>query len=154
MNCFIGFCRIFAEVLIIFAEKNLEMAEIINQIPGFENGTVRYLEGVEEENALLLIARMATEVLNEYNTNVAAFSLTGCSAALEDLVKNESAVAKFYTVDQKNSDLQVILRKAQGMVNRKFVRVIFIEGFSGLKAAGRRWLAQLAQSTNTSIIVL
>lgn len=129
------------------------MAEIINQIPGYENGTVRYLEGVEEENALLLIARMATEVLNEYNTNVAVFSLTGRSAALQELVKNESAVARFYSVDQKNCDLQVILRKAQGMVNRKFVRVIFIEGLSGLKAAGRRWLAQLAQSTNTSIVV-
>lgn len=130
------------------------MAEIINQIPGFENGTVRYLEGVEEENALLLIARMATEVLNEYNTNVAVFSLTGRSAALQDLVKNESAVAKFYTVDQKNPDLQVILRKAQGMVNRKFVRVIFIEGLPAQDATGMRWLAQLAQSTNTSIVAL
>ena len=130
------------------------MAEIINQIPGFENGTVRYLEGVEEENALLLIARMATEVLNEYNTNVAVFSLTGRSAAIHDLVKNESAVARFYTVDQRNPDLQVILRKAQGMVNRKFVRVIFIEGLPAQDATGKRWLAQLAQSTNTSIVVL
>lgn len=130
------------------------MAEIINQIPGFENGTVRYLEGVEKENALLLIARMATEVLNEYNTNVAVFSLTGRGAALEDLVKNGSAVAKFYAVDQKNLDLQVILRKARGMVNRKFVRVIFIEGLSAQDATGKRWLAQLAQSTNTSIVAL
>ena len=129
------------------------MAEIINQIPGYENGTVRYLEGVEEENALLLIARMAAEVLNEYNTNVAAFSLTGRSAALQDLVKNESAVARFYTADQKNRDLQVILRKVQGMVNRKFVRVIFIEGLPAQDATGKRWLAQLAQSTNTSIVV-
>lgn len=130
------------------------MAEIINQIPGLENGTVRYLEGVEEENALLLIARMATEVLNEYNTNVAVFSLTGRGAAFQEVVRNKSAVAKFYTVDQKNPDLQVILRKAQGMVNRKFVRVIFIEGLPAQDATGKRWLAQLAQSTNTSIIVL
>lgn len=129
------------------------MAEIINQIPGFENGTVRYLEGVEDESALLLIARMATDVLNNYNTNVAVFSLTGRGAELQELVKNGSAVARFYTVDQKNRDLQVILRKVQGMVNRKFVRVIFIEGLPDLDAAGRRWLAQLAQSTNTSIIV-
>ena len=130
------------------------MADIINQIPGFENGTVRYLEGVEKENALLLIARMATEVLNEYNTNVAVFSLTGRGAALQEVVRNKSAVAKFYAVDQKNPDLQVILRKAQGMVNRKFVRVIFIEGLPAQDATGKRWLAQLAQSTNTSIVAL
>ncbi len=130
------------------------MAEIINQIPGLENGTVRYLEGVDEKNALLLIARMATEVLNEYNTNVAVFSLTGRSAALQEVVRNKSAVARFYSVDQKNSNLQVILRKAQGMVNRKFVRVIFIEGLPAQDAIGKRWLAQLAQSTNTSIVAL
>ena len=93
------------------------MAEIINHIPGYENGTVWYLEGMDEVNALLLIAQMAQGVLNDYNTNVAVFSLTSRGSALQELVNNKSAVAKLYTVNQKNPNLQVILRKARGMVN-------------------------------------
>lgn len=130
------------------------MAEIINHIPGYVNGTVWYLEGMDEVNALLLIAQMSQGVLNDYNTNVAVFSLTSRGSALQELVNNQSAVAKFYTVNQKNPNLQVILRKARGMVNRKFVRVIFIEGLPDQDAVGKRWLEQLAKSTNTSIVVL
>jgi hypothetical protein len=130
------------------------MAEIINHIPGYENGTVWYLEGMDEVNALLLIAQMSQEVLNDYNTNVAVFSLTSRGSAIQELVNNHSDVAKLYTVNQKNPNLQVILRKAQGMVNRKFVRVIFIEGLPDQDAVGKRWLEQLAKSTNTSIVVV
>ena len=130
------------------------MAEIINHIPGYENGTVWYLEGMDEVNALLLIAQMSQEVLNDYNTNVAVFSLTSRSSALQELVNNKSAVARLFTVNQKNPNLQVILRKVRGMVNRKFVRVIFIEGLPDQDAVGKRWLEQLAKSTNTSIVVV
>lgn len=130
------------------------MAEIINHIPGYENGTVRYLNGIDEVNALFLIAQMASGILNDYNTNVAVFSLTSRSSALQELVNNTSAVARLFTVNQRNPNLQVILRKARGMVNRKFVRVIFIEGLPEQDSVGKRCLEQLAKSTNTSIVVV
>ncbi len=130
------------------------MAEIINQIPGFDNGVVQYLSATDEVSALFLCAQMVSDILNKWNTNIAFFSLTGRCDALQSLVKNESSIAKIYPVNQKNPNLQVILRKAQGMVNRKFVRVIFIEGLPDLDAVGQRWLEQLAQSTNTSIVVV
>lgn len=128
--------------------------EIIIQIPGYDNGTVWYLEGIDEINALFQIGQMATEILNKYNTNVAVISATCRSAAIQNLIKNESGVAKLYTVNQKNQNLQVILRKIKGMINRKFVRVIFIEGLPEQDAVGKRWLEQLAKSTNTSFVVI
>ena len=128
--------------------------EIIIQIPGYDNGTVWYLEGIDEINALFQIGQMATEILNKYNTNVAVISATCRSAAIQNLIKNESGVAKLYTVNQKNQNLQVILRKIKGMVNRNFVRVIFIEGLPEQDAVGKRWLEQLANSTNTAFVVI
>ena len=130
------------------------MAEIINQIPGFESGSVQCVCASDKVGALFLCARMISDLLNKWNTNVAVFSLTSRSSALQGLVKNESAVARLYTVNQKNPDLNVILRKAQGMVNRKFVRVILIEGLPALDTVGKRWLEQVAKSTNTSIVVV
>ena len=130
------------------------MAEIINHIPGFENGSVQYVSATDEVGALFLAAQMVSDILNKWNTNVAFFSLTGRCDALQRLVKNESSIAKIYPVNQKNPTLQIVLRKAQGMVNRKFVRVIFIEGLPEQDAVGKRWLEQLAKSTNTSIVAV
>ena len=130
------------------------MAEIINQIPGFEKGSVQRICATDEVSALFLVAQVVSDLLSKWNTNIAFFSLTGRCDALQSLVKKESSIAKIYPVNQKNPNLQVILRKAQGMVNRKFVRVIFIEGLPDLDAVGKRWLEQLAQSTNTSIVVV
>ena len=62
--------------------------------------------------------------------------------------------SQLYTVNQKNQNLQVILRKIKGMINRKFVRVIFIEGLPEQDAVGKRWLEQLAKSTNTAFVVI
>jgi len=130
------------------------MAEIINHIPGFENGSVQYVSAADEVGALFLAAPLVSDILNKWNTNVAFISLTSRCDAIQGLVKNESPVAKLFTVNQKNPNLQVILRKAEGMAHRKFVRVIFIEGLPEQDAIGKRRLDQLAQSTRTSIVVV
>lgn len=130
------------------------MAEIINHIPGFENGSVQYVSAADEVSALFLAAQMVSDILNKWNTNVAFFSLTGRCDTLQGLEKNESPVAKLFTVNQKNPNLQVILRKAEGMAHRKFVRVIFIESLPEQDAIGKRRLDQLAQSSHTSIVVV
>ena len=106
------------------------MAEkIINQIPGFEFGSVMRANKTDEVGSLLMAADMVSEILNEWNVSVAFISLTGRGDSLAQMVKCNSKVAKLYTVNQKNRDLQVILRKALGMVHRKFVRAVFIEGY-------------------------
>ncbi len=130
------------------------MAEFINQIPGFENGIVRYVSAADEVSALFLAAQMVSDLLNKWNTNVAFISLTGRCEGLLKLVTNKSKVARLYTVNQKNPNIPLIARKAQGMANRKSVHKVIIEGLPEPDAAGKRWLEQLAKSTHTSIVVV
>ena len=116
--------------------------EILNQIPGFEIGAVEHIRTTDEVASLFYVAQEISELLNDWNTNVAFFSLTGRSEALKGLVDNRSSVARLYTIDQKNPDLQVILRKARGMVNRRFVRAIVMEGVPGTLDAGTQHLLE------------
>lgn len=130
------------------------MTEIIYQIPGFEKGSVQYVYAADDEAALFLTAQMASDILNKWNTNTAVFSLTCRSCGLRKTVKNESIIAKFYTINQKNHKLDVILRKARGLVNRRFVRVVFIEGFQKQDTVGKRWLEQFAKLANIPIVAI
>ena len=128
--------------------------EILNQIPGFEIGAVEHIRTTDEVASLFYAAQEISELLNDWNTNVAFFSLTGRSEALKGLVDNRSVVARLYTVDQKNPDLQVILRKARGMVNRRFVRAIVIEGVPGtLDAETLRQLENWAKPLGCTIVL-
>lgn len=132
------------------------MAEkyILNQIPGFEIGAVEHIRTTDEVQALFLAAQEISELLNQWNTNVGFFSLSSRSEGLKALVDNKSTVARLYTVNQKNPDLNVILRKAQGMVNRKFVRAIVIEGLPGeLDAMVQRRLEDWAKSNRCTIVL-
>lgn len=127
--------------------------EVINQIPGFENGIVHYVSAADEVSALFLSAQMVSDLLNKWNTNVAFFSLTGRSEGLLQLVTNESKVARLYTVNQKNPNIPLIARKAQGMAHRKSVHKVIIEGLPEPDAAGKRQLELLAKS-NISVAVI
>ena len=132
------------------------MAEkyILNQIPGFEIGAVEHIRTADEIQTLFLAAQEVSELLNQWNTNVAFFSLSGRSEGLKQLVENKSAVARLFTVNQKNPDLSLILRKAQGMVNRKFVRALVIEGLPGkLDADVQRRLEGWARANKCTIVL-
>ena len=85
---------------------------------------------------------------------MAFFSLTGSCDALKARVKNSSTTARLYTVDQKNPDINVILRKAQGMVNRRFVRAVAIEGLPGeLDDSTQRLLEEWTKSHNCTMLL-
>lgn len=127
------------------------MAEIIYQIPGFENGCVQRIGCYTEERSLIVAAEHVSELLNKWNTNVAVFSLNGHGERLRELVKNESSFARLYTIDQKNHDIGIIIRKIKGLVNRKFVRAVLIEGKPFNEEIPWRWLEQVAASKHISI---
>ena len=132
------------------------MAEkfILKQIPGFEVGAVEHIRTADDVQTLFLAAHEISELLNQWNTNVAFISLSGRSEGLKLLVENKSAVARLYTINQKNPDLNVILRKAQGIVNRKFVRAIVIEGLPGkLEDTVQRRLEEWAKSNQSTIVL-
>ena len=124
---------------------------MIYEIPGFENGCVQRFGSETEERSLNVAAELISELLNKWNTNVAFFSLTGHGERMGDLVKNESSFARLYTIDQKNRDIRVIIRKAKGLVNRKFVRAVIIEGMSFEEEMPWCWLGKVAVSKNISI---
>ena len=130
------------------------MAEIINQIPGFESGRVYSVCAADAEGALFLSAQMVSDLLNKWNTNVAFFSLTSRADTLEGMVQNESIITRLYTVNQKNPELRVIINKAQGMVNRKFVRAVIIEGIQHPDQIPQRGLEQLAISAKVPVILV
>ena len=130
------------------------MAEIFLENPDYQNGWISFI-GYDDVDAVLpRAAELVSEFLNKWNTNVAFISLTGRSEALKALVKNESKVARLYTVDQKNPDPNVILRKARGMVNRRFVRAIVLEGVPFNPECIDDWRGRFRHWTRTHQVVI
>ena len=130
------------------------MAEIYLENPNYENGHMHFIGYDDAESVLPHAAEIITELLNRWNTNVAFISLTCRSEALKALVKNESKVARLYTVDQKNAEPSVILRKARGMVNRRFVRAIVLEGVSFNPGTIDLWYKHFRRWSKTHEIII
>ena len=134
--------------------KTFDMAEIFLENPDYQNGWISFF-GYDDADAVLpRAAEIVSEFLNKWNTNVVFISLTGRCEALKALVKNESRVARLHTVDQKNPDPDVILRKARGMVNRRFVRAIVLEGVPINPENIDEWRGRFRHWTRTHQVVI
>ena len=130
------------------------MAEIYLENPDYQNGWISFIGYDDLDAVLSRAAEIVSEFLNKWNTNVVFISLTGRSEALKALVKNESKVARLYTVDQKNPDPNVILRKARGMVNRRFVRAVVLEGVPFNPENIDDWRGRFRHWTRTHQVVI
>ncbi len=131
------------------------MAEVIfNEIPDYQKGSVCFFGETDEVGSLFRTGKIVSEILNEWNTSVAVFSLTGRGDALQSTIDNRSAVARLYMVNQRNPDPQVILRKARGMVNRKFVRVVVIEGLPINPETVEAWAGYFRAWKDTAMAVI
>ena len=125
------------------------MAEIINQIPGFEKGRVQRINATDEVSESFIVAQMAADLRKKWNTSVLCISLDGHKEAIESLIPQEKAVGNVYVLDQKNHDFEVVLRKATGIINRRFVRALIISGaerlttktFKDRPEKGQEWIA-------------
>ena len=104
------------------------MAEIITQIPGFEKGRVQRISATDNVSASLLVAQMADILRKKWNTSVLCISLDGHKEAIESLIPQEKAIGTVYVLDQKNPTLDIVLRKAKGIMNRCFIRALIISG--------------------------
>lgn len=124
------------------------MAEIINQIPGFEKGRVQRINATDEVSESFIVAQMAADLRKKWNTSVLCISLDGHKEAIESLIPPEKAVGNVYVLDQKNHDFEVVLRKATGIINRRFVRALIVSGAERLTTKtykdkpekGREWI--------------
>ena len=104
------------------------MAEIITQIPGFEKGRVQRIYATDDVSESFLVAQMADILRQKWNTSVLCISLDGHKEAIESLIPQEKAVGNIYVLDQKNPTLDIVLRKAKGIMNRRFIRALIISG--------------------------
>ena len=124
------------------------MAEIINQIPGYEKGRVQRINATDEGSESLIVAQMAADLSKKWNTSVLCISLDGHKEAIESLIPQENAVGRVYVLDQKNPEFEVVLRKATGIINRRFIRALIISGAERLSTKdykdkpekGREWI--------------
>ena len=130
------------------------MAEIFLENPDYPNGWISFFGYDDADSVLPRAAQIVSDFLNKWNTNVVFISLTGRSEDLKALVKNESRVARLFTVDQKNPDPSVILRKARGMVNRRFVRTIVLEGVSINPEIIDEWRERFRQWTRSHQVII
>ncbi len=130
------------------------MPDIITEITNLENGTISFIGVPDKESVLPRTAELVQELLDKWNLSVAVFSLTSSGEALQALVKSESPVARLFIVNQKNADPQVILRKAQGMANRKFVRAVIIEVPDINPESVAEWERHLRHWKATTVVVV
>ena len=130
--------------------------EIITQIPGYEKGEVHRVIAEDEIGASFLIAKMASDLRARWNTSVVVLSLDGHKDAIEALIPADTSIAKTFVLDQKNKDYNVIIRKLQGMIHRKFVRAAIIgaAGLMGDLEVLNHPFSRLAKSENISVILV
>jgi hypothetical protein len=104
------------------------MAEIITQIPGFEKGRIQRIYATDEVSESFLVSQMADILRQKWNTSVLCISLDGHKEAIESLIPQEKAIGNVYVLDQTNPILDIVLRKAEGIINRRFIRALIISG--------------------------
>ena len=75
------------------------MAEIINQIPGYEKGRVQRIGATDEVSASFLVAKMAADLRQKWNTAVLCISLDCHKEAIEAIIPQDNAFAKVYVID-------------------------------------------------------
>ena len=142
------------------------MAEIINQIPGYEKGRLQRIKATDEVSESFIVAQMADDLRKKWNISVLCISLDGHKEAIEALIPQEKAVGNVYVLDQKNPEFEVVFRKATGIINRRFVRALIISGAERLTTRtfqdnpdqGRAWidhrLSGLAKGLGLPIILV
>jgi len=135
------------------------MAEIINQIPGYEKGRLQRISATDEVSESFIVAQMADDLRKKWNTSVLCISLDGHKEAIESLIPQEKAVGKVYVLNQKNPEFEVVYRKATGIINRRFVRALIISGADRLFAKnfkdrpekGQEWIASRLEGLSGGI---
>ena len=135
------------------------MAEIINEIPGFEKGRVQHISATDEVSESFIVAQMADVLRKKWYTSVLCISLDGHKETIESLIPQEKAVSTVYVLNQKNPEFEVVLRKAIGIINRRFVRALIISGaerltanfFKDRPAKGQEWITNRLEGLSGGI---
>ena len=141
------------------------MTEIINQIPGYENGSVKRISA-SELSAPIIVAEIAIDLRDDWNTKVLCISLDERKELIESFIMNNGTLAntiETIVIYQKNPDVSVVIKKACGLIHRKFVRAVIISGVERLRLKQsspdekdiiNRWLERMAQTEKVPLILV
>lgn len=141
------------------------MTEIINQIPGYENGSVKRISA-SELSAPIIVAEIAIDLRDEWNTKVLCLSLDERKELIESFIMNNWTLAntiETIVINQKNPDVSVVIKKACGLIHRKFVRAVIISGAERLRLKQpspdenniiNRWLERMAKTEMIPLILV
>ena len=138
------------------------MTEIINQIPGYENGCVKQISA-SELSSPIIVAETAIELRDKWNTKVLCLSLDDRKELIESFMMNNGSLTNAIVLDQKNPDVSVVIKKASGIIHRKFVRAVIISGAERLKLKQpssdekdiiNRWLERMSKTDSIPLVLI
>ena len=141
------------------------MTEVITQIPGYENGTVKRISA-SKYSAPIIVAEIAIDLRDDWNTTVLCISLDERKDLIESFITNNGTnpnAIKTIVLNQKNPDVSVVIKKVCGLIHRKFVRAIIISGAERLRLKQatldekniiNRWLERMAQTEKVPLILV
>ena len=141
------------------------MTEIINQIPGYENGRVKRISA-SELSAPIIVSEIAIDLCDKWNTKVLCLSLDERKELIESFVMNNGTHAnaiETIVLNQKNPDVYVVIKKVCGLIHRKFVRAVIISGAERLrlkqsspdeKAIIDRWLERMSKTERIPLVLV
>ena len=141
------------------------MTEVINQIPGYESGRVKRISA-SELSSPIIVAETAIDLRDKWNTKVLCISLDERKELIESFIMNNGTLAnaiETIVLNQKNPDVSVVIKKACGLIHRKFVRAVVISGAERLRLKQpspdekdiiNRWLERMAQTEKVPLILV
>ena len=141
------------------------MTEVITQIPGYENGSVKRISA-SEFSTPIIVAETAIDLRDDWNTKVLCISLDERKELIESFIMNNGPLAntiETIVINQKNPDVSVVIKKVCGLIHRKFVRAVIISGAERLRLKQpspdenniiNRWLERMAKAERIPLVLV
>ena len=112
------------------------MSEYITQIPNLEKGKVYTINVSDSESAVNIVKELVHRLCVTYNTAVGYIGLNEHIDAVCEQCSDWKSAAVLNCIKQNNPDCCTIIRKMEGLYNRRFVRAFIIDGAEKLKVPG------------------
>ena len=112
------------------------MSEYITQIPNLEKGKVYTISASDPESAVNAIKELVYRLCVTYGTAVGYIGLNEHIDLVREQCNNWKSAAVLNCIKQNNPDCGTIIRRMEGLYNRRFVRAFIIDGSDKLKVTG------------------
>ena len=112
------------------------MSEYITQIPNLEKGKVYTINVSDSESAVNAVKELVYRLCVTYGTSVGYIGLNEHIDLVREQCNDWKSAAVLNCIKQKNPDCGTIIRRMEGLYNRRFVRAFIIDGSDKLKVPG------------------